>query len=259
MRMRRSLASRQRAASASLHDADRPNPGHDSCARTLEGIEAVRRVLGHVSVAALATLTRRSLADPEALIAEYVRLGFRSTLVRPVSPFGFARRSARRLGYDAREFLAFHERALAHILDLGRVLLNPVLQNRSLMSASLRKRPNWCDAAKCRDGPHPDSCSARESRRLIAGILVIPDPRHHRIDVSIRRAPMAARLLDGVRSISSAESDAVSYPDSLKTVELNSTQPAAISLIFVEESGESPLAASSMHLRKNSAPSSGRP
>ena len=56
-----------------------------------------------------------------------------------------------------------------------------------------------------------------------------------------------------------ADCDAVTYSDSLKAVKLNRTQPAAISLILVEESGESPIAASSMHLRKNSAPSSGRP
>ena len=57
-----------------------------------------------------------------------------------------------------------------------------------------------------------------------------------------------------------ADCDAVTYSDSLKTVKLSSTQPAATSLILlVEESGKSPIATSSMHLRKNSAPSSGRP
>jgi len=54
-----------------------------------------------------------------------------------------------------------------------------------------------------------------------------------------------------------ADCDAVTYSDSLKAVKLNRTQPAAISLILVEESGELPIAAFSMHLRKNSAPSSG--
>jgi hypothetical protein len=39
----------------------------------------------------------------------------------------------------------------------GRVLINPVLQNRSLMSASLRLRPPSCGDAPCRDGPIPDS------------------------------------------------------------------------------------------------------
>ena len=51
----------------------------------------------------------------------------------------------------------------------------------------------------------------------------------------------------------------VGYSDSLKTVELISTQPAATSLILVNESGEAPVAASSMHVRKYSAPNSGRP
>jgi hypothetical protein len=34
------------------------------------------------------------------------------------------------------------------VADLGRVLINPDLQNRSVTSASLQKRPNCCDAGK---------------------------------------------------------------------------------------------------------------
>jgi len=33
--------------------------------------------------------------------------------------------------------------------------------NRSLMSASLRNRPNCCDTAKCREGPESDITHAR--------------------------------------------------------------------------------------------------
>ncbi|MCW2243164.1 His-Xaa-Ser system radical SAM maturase HxsB [Azospirillum canadense] len=103
-----------------LHDANRPMPTRDSHRRTVAAIERARAVLGHDKVTALTTLTRRSLDHPEAIVDEYVRLGFRSVFLRPLSPFGFAARAARRIGYSAEEFLRFYERALGHILDLNR-------------------------------------------------------------------------------------------------------------------------------------------
>ncbi|WP_046865148.1 His-Xaa-Ser system radical SAM maturase HxsB [Microvirga massiliensis] len=104
---------------ASLHNANRPLPGQDAHALTLGGIERVREAIGSDQISALTTLTRRSLSVPEAIVDEYVRLGFRSVFLRPLSPFGFARRSERRLGYGTDEFLAFYERALDYIIALN--------------------------------------------------------------------------------------------------------------------------------------------
>jgi len=39
------------------------------------------------------------------------------------------------------------------------------------MSASLRKRPNCSDAAKCREGPLPDSCTATKRRARLLGLF----------------------------------------------------------------------------------------
>lgn len=103
-----------------LHNANRPTPERNSHRRTLDGLARARSVLGSNAVAALTTLTRRSLESPEAIVDEYVRLGFKSIFLRPLSPYGFARRSERRIGYDMHEFVAFYERALAHILELNR-------------------------------------------------------------------------------------------------------------------------------------------
>ena len=104
---------------ASLHDRNRPLPSRDSHSRTLRGIARTREILGVNSVAALTTLTKASLEQPEAIIDEYVRLGFRSIFLRPISPFGFAARAARRMEYDAKAFLKFYERALTYILGLN--------------------------------------------------------------------------------------------------------------------------------------------
>jgi His-Xaa-Ser system radical SAM maturase HxsB len=105
---------------AALHDANRPLPSRDSHARTLAAIDRVRTALGHQSLSALTTLTQESLRHPEAVVDEYVRLGFPSVFLRPLSPFGFAAKSAGRIGYAIEEFLPFYEKALAHIIDLNR-------------------------------------------------------------------------------------------------------------------------------------------
>lgn len=123
---------------AFVHDANRPNPTRDAHGRTLAAIGRARAVVGAENVSALTTLTRLSLGHPEAIIDEYVRLGFRSIFLRPLSPYGFALRTARHTGYKMAEFVAFYRRALDHLLRLNRdgvaieeaytsILLNHVL------------------------------------------------------------------------------------------------------------------------------------
>jgi His-Xaa-Ser system radical SAM maturase HxsB len=103
-----------------LHNANRPRPGNDSHARAIDGILRAREALGHDRVAALMTTTRASLQCPEAIVAEYVRLGSTSIFLRPLSPYGFALRSVRTTGYSMREFLDFYVRALDAILTVNR-------------------------------------------------------------------------------------------------------------------------------------------
>ncbi len=102
-----------------LHNANRPRPGNDSHARLVANLERARNVLGHDRVAALMTTTRQSLGSAEAIVDEYVRLGFTSIFLRPLSPYGFALRSVRTTGYSMREFLDFYVRALDSILAIN--------------------------------------------------------------------------------------------------------------------------------------------
>lgn len=104
---------------ARIHDVNRPIPTRDSYARTVQGIGRARAALGQEGVAALTTITRQSMEAPEAVVDEYVRLGFRSIFLRPLSPFGFAAKGVKRQGYDARSFLTFYEAALRRILALN--------------------------------------------------------------------------------------------------------------------------------------------
>jgi uncharacterized protein len=102
-----------------LHDANRPRPGNDSHARLVANLARAREVLGEDRIAALMTTTRRSLQAPREIVDEYVRLGFTSIFLRPLSPYGFARRSVSTTGYAMPEFLDFYVRALDRILEVN--------------------------------------------------------------------------------------------------------------------------------------------
>lgn len=104
---------------AELHNANRPTPTRDSYERTLEGIRRVRIKLGHDAVSALTTLTARSLEQPRAIIDEYVRQGFSSISLRPLSPYGFASKSAQRLDYPMERYVLFYQEALGYLLELN--------------------------------------------------------------------------------------------------------------------------------------------
>ncbi|MBA8680723.1 His-Xaa-Ser system radical SAM maturase HxsB [Stenotrophomonas tumulicola] len=103
-----------------LHNANRPRPGRDSYERTVRGIDAGRRRLGDDAVSALTTLTRRSLDVPEAIIDEYRKLGLNSISLRPLSPYGFARKTAERTGYSTNEYLAFYKKAFEHLIAVNK-------------------------------------------------------------------------------------------------------------------------------------------
>lgn len=105
---------------AALHNANRPRPGRDSHSKTVEGIRRVRERLGHQAVSALMTTTAASLAQPEEIIDEYVRLGFDSVFLRYISPYGFAVKSAAKIGYETQKFIEFFKEGLAYILRLNK-------------------------------------------------------------------------------------------------------------------------------------------
>jgi His-Xaa-Ser system radical SAM maturase HxsB len=101
---------------AFLHNANRPTPTKDAYERTVEGIERVRARLGHDAVSALTTITAKSLKHPKAIIDEYIARGFNSISLRPLSPYGFAKKSARRLDYSMSEFIDFYKESLAYLI-----------------------------------------------------------------------------------------------------------------------------------------------
>lgn len=103
-----------------LHERQRPNPTRDSWTRTIAGLERARGVVGYEGVVAMPTLTRAALANPREVVDAYRDLGFGSIFLRPISPYGFARKTRRAIGYDMADFVAFYAEALAYILELNR-------------------------------------------------------------------------------------------------------------------------------------------
>lgn len=101
---------------AHLHNRNRPIPGRNSYERTVAGIELARNRLGREFVSALMTTTKASLADPEAIVDEYVKLGFGEIFIRPLSSYGFAKRNQSLLGYRPEQFYGFYARALNRVL-----------------------------------------------------------------------------------------------------------------------------------------------
>ena len=102
-----------------VHDACRPNATRDSFERTVEGIARARAVCGNDRVAALATITKRSLPFAREIVDAYVDLGFDSISLRPLSPYGFAARSQRRLGCTVDEYLRFYREALGYLVEVN--------------------------------------------------------------------------------------------------------------------------------------------
>lgn len=105
---------------ADLHNINRPRPGNDSYEAMLRNLTRARAVLGYDRVSAIMTTTRASLTRGRDIVQEYARLGFHEIFLRSLSPYGFAIKTARRIGYTIDEFLAFYVEALDEILKINR-------------------------------------------------------------------------------------------------------------------------------------------
>jgi len=105
---------------AFIHNANRPRPGNNSYELTIQNIERARKILGPGRVAALMTTTQLSLEHPREIIDEYVRQGFHSIFLRPISPYGFAVKTKKRTGYQLDAFMDFYRTGLDYILQINR-------------------------------------------------------------------------------------------------------------------------------------------
>lgn len=102
-----------------VHNANRINPGKNSYDKTIDGIARARDICGHDSVDALATITRHSLPYAKEIVDCYLDLGFTSIAARPISPFGFAVKSEKRIGYSVGAYLKFYRELLDYLININ--------------------------------------------------------------------------------------------------------------------------------------------
>jgi len=105
---------------AFLHDKNRPFSRGSSHAVVERNIRRAQEALGRDRVSALMTTTKDSLSYPREIIDEYLRLDLGSIFLRPMSPYGFAVKTAKAIGYEMDDFIAFYKTGLAHIIEVNR-------------------------------------------------------------------------------------------------------------------------------------------
>ena len=91
----------------------------DSYERVTAGIDKARKVLGYDKVSALMTTSEFALDYPEAIVDEYVRLGFSDIFIRALNPYGLASGNSNWQEYTNR-FIEFYKRALNHIIEVNK-------------------------------------------------------------------------------------------------------------------------------------------
>lgn len=112
-----------------LHDKQRVLAGGSAFREASRWIAEINRryvaagldpVLYHVE--ALLTVTRTALDHPREIIDTYRELGCRAIFLRPLDPFGFAKKkaTASAIEYERRRYLEFYAQALDYILELNR-------------------------------------------------------------------------------------------------------------------------------------------
>ncbi len=104
----------------SIHNYNRTNRNYNSYIEMKKNIDIISEELGHDRVSCLSTITKSSLENPKDIVDSYLNLGFRGIFLRPLSPYGFARNKANRIGYEIHEFLSFYKEALSYIFEINK-------------------------------------------------------------------------------------------------------------------------------------------
>lgn len=103
-----------------LHNWNRPRPGRDSHRRFTDGLKKARDVLGYDAVSAVMTTSPASLPRAREIVDEYIKHGFDSIFLRPLSPYGFAIKTKSYQAYDAGSWLEFYREGMDYIIDLNK-------------------------------------------------------------------------------------------------------------------------------------------
>jgi His-Xaa-Ser system radical SAM maturase HxsB len=137
-----------------LHNKNRPYTGANSFQDTVAWIKRINAAYQErgldpntYHVEALLTVSRHSLPHWKEIVDTYVQLGFKTINLRPLNPFGFARQTQSRIGYQAREFIEFYRSALMYILELNKKGVEILERQAALFLTKLLtpQDPNFLD------------------------------------------------------------------------------------------------------------------
>jgi uncharacterized protein len=162
---------------AEIHDKNRVTvSGRGTHAELMAKIERFSKHFGR-RVHLLPTITRHSLAHPEKIVDEYLRLGQGEIALRPVNKIGYACGNWGDIGYTAEEFNAFYDRAMAYIMKLNttgthisericRTILTKVLLKKDTGYVDMM---NPCGAGRAVMSYAPDGgCYPTDEARMLA-------------------------------------------------------------------------------------------
>ena len=132
---------------ADIHDKNRVDvAGRGTHAQVVEKVARFAKEFGR-KVHMLPTITRHSLAHPERIIDEYLRMGQGEIALRPVNRIGYACGNWNDIGYTAEEFNVFYGRAMAYIMKLNTsgTYLSERMARTILTKVLLKKDPGYVD------------------------------------------------------------------------------------------------------------------
>ena len=109
-----------------IHDRNRVLTGGSSYSEAIKWIKKIneeykRRGLEEelYHVDALLTTSRYSLPYAKEIVDEYLSLGIRALHVRPLNPFGTAKKTWDMIGYTPEEYVNFYKQVLDYIIELN--------------------------------------------------------------------------------------------------------------------------------------------
>lgn len=117
-----------------LQNKNRPYAKKDSYEATVENYKLLQQ--NGVNVSALLTTTKHSLQKWKSIVDEYIKLGFDSIYIRPLTKLGKAKECWDNIGYTPEEFIDFYRKTLDYIIEKNK---KGILLSEGIASILLRK------------------------------------------------------------------------------------------------------------------------
>ncbi|BFM22477.1 His-Xaa-Ser system radical SAM maturase HxsB [Gilvimarinus japonicus] len=99
-----------------IHNENRIISSSNSYELATKWIERIIDQLGFDRVSTVTTVTRSLLNHPDSILKAHDRLGLHDIFVRPISPYGFAKKQ-KKLDYSINEYMSFYKKLFKEISD----------------------------------------------------------------------------------------------------------------------------------------------